>query len=55
LLTVENVGTVTGVQGLSASYIIVKLSDQMPSGNVSLSVTLHGVVSSNTAILEISP
>jgi hypothetical protein len=43
-LTVENVGKVSGVQGLDASYIIVRLT-----------VTLNGVVSSNTPTLEISP
>jgi uncharacterized protein (TIGR03437 family) len=55
LLTVENVGTVSGVQGLDASYIVVRLPDGLPSGNLPLTVTLHGVVSSNTPILEISP
>ncbi len=55
LLTVENVGTVSGVQGLDASYIIVRLPDGLPSGNLPLTVTLHGVVSSNTPTLEISP
>jgi len=55
LLTIENVGTVSGVQGLDASYIIVKLPDGLPPGNLPLTVTLHGVVSSNTPTLEISP
>jgi hypothetical protein len=55
LLTVENVGTVTGVQGLGASYIIVRLPDGLPSGNLPLTVTLRGVASSNTPTLEISP
>ena len=55
LLTVENVGTVSGVQGLGASYIIVRLPDGLPPGNLPLTVTLHGVVSSNTPTLEISP
>jgi len=55
LLTVESVGTVSGVQGLDASYIIVRLPDGLPSGSLSLTVTLHGVVSSNTPTLEISP
>jgi FG-GAP-like repeat len=55
LLTVENVGTVSGVQGLDASYIIVRLPDGLPPGNLPLTVTLHGVVSSNTPTLEISP
>ena len=55
LLTVEGVGTVTGVQGLNASYIIVRLPDFLPSGNLPLTVTLHGVSSSNAPTLEISP
>lgn len=45
----------TGVQGLNASYIIVRLPDGLPTGNLPLTVTLHGVVSSNTPTLEISP
>jgi len=55
LLTVESVGTVSGVQGLDASYIIVRLPDGLPSGSLPLTVTLHGVPSSNTPTLEISP
>jgi hypothetical protein len=55
LLTVEKVGTVSGVQGLDASYIIVRLPDGLPSGSLPLTVTLHGVASSNTPTLEISP
>ena len=55
LLTVESVGTVAGAQGLDASYIIVRLPDGLPPGNLPLTVTLKGVVSSNTPILEISP
>ena len=55
LLTVESVGTVTGVQGLDASYIIVKLTDDLGiGGNLPLTVTLHGVASSNAPILEVS-
>lgn len=55
LLTVEGVGTVSGVQGLNASYVIVKLPDFLPSGNLPLTLTLHGVTSSNAPTLEISP
>ena len=55
LLTVESVGTVSGVQGLDASYIIVRLPDGLPLGSLALTVTLHGIVSSNTPTLEISP
>jgi hypothetical protein len=55
LLTVESVGPVSGVQGLDASYIIVRLPDGLPSGSLPLTVTLQGVVSINNPTLEISP
>jgi len=55
LLTVEKVGTVSGVPNLDASYIIVRLPDGLPSGSLPLTLTLNGVVSSNTPTLEISP
>jgi hypothetical protein len=54
-LTVEGVGTLTGVPGLDASYIIVRLPDGLPAGNLPLVVTLRGVNSSNTSTLPISP
>jgi hypothetical protein len=54
-LTVEAVGTLTGVPGLDASYIIVRLPDGLPPGNLPLVVTLRGVKSSNTSTLAISP
>lgn len=54
-LTVEGVGTLTGVTGLDASYIIVRLPDGLPAGNLPLAVTFHGVKSSNTSTLAISP
>ncbi len=52
LLTVENVGTVTGV-GLTASYIVVRLPTGLATGNLPLTVTLHGVASSNNPTLGI--
>jgi hypothetical protein len=55
LLTIENVGTVSAVQGLDASYIVVRLPDGLPLGNLPLTVTVHGVMSGNTPTLEISP
>jgi len=55
LLTVERVGPLSGAPALDASYIIVRLPDGLPAGNLALTVTLLGVVSSNTPILEISP
>jgi uncharacterized protein (TIGR03437 family) len=53
-LTVEGVGTLTGVTGLDASYIIVRLPDGLPAGNLPLVVTFHGVKSSNTSTLAIN-
>jgi len=52
-LTVENVGTVTGVAGLTASYIVVRLPTGLATGNLPLTVTLHGVASSNNPTLGI--
>lgn len=54
-LTVESVGLLTGVSGLNASYIIVRLPDGLPAGNLPLVVTLRGVKNSNTSTLAISP
>lgn len=53
-LPVENVGPVTGVSGLSSSYIIVRLPNGLPTGNLSLTVTRHGLTSA-PAILRIAP
>ena len=53
-LLVENVGPVTGVNGLNGSYVIVRLPDGLPAGDLMLIVTLNGL-SSNAAILSISP
>jgi len=53
-LPVENVGSLTGVPGLDCSYIVVRLPDGLPVGDLSLTVTLRGMVS-NIAILSISP
>src|SRR6266403_1604706 len=52
-LTVENVGTVTGVAGLTASYIVVRLPTGLATGNLPLTITLHGVASSNNPTLGI--
>lgn len=54
-LTVENVGTLLGVPGLDASFIVVSLPDGLPPGDLPLTVTLRGVVSSNAPTLGISP
>ena len=53
-LTVENVGALTGVNGLDVSYIIVRLPDGLPPGDLLLTVSLRSVMS-NIAVLSISP
>ncbi len=53
-LPVETVGPITGVNGLAGSYIIVKLPDGLPGGNLSLTVTLRGQTSA-PRILPIAP
>jgi hypothetical protein len=53
-LTVENVGPLTGVAGLNGSYIIVRLPDGLPAGNLQLTITLRGLTS-NAGIISISP
>lgn len=54
-LQVEAVGTVTGVPGLNASYIVVRLPDGLPSGDVPLTIAVGGVPNSNSVTLAISP
>lgn len=53
-LTVENVGPVSGVPGLNASYIVVRLPDGLPATDLQLTVTL-GNATSNPAVLSIVP
>jgi hypothetical protein len=53
-LPVENVGPMTGVTGMNGSYIVVRLPDELPTGNLSLTVTLRGLTS-GVAILPIVP
>jgi hypothetical protein len=53
-LPVENVGPLTGVAGLNGSYIIVRLPDALPTGDLQLSFTLRGLMS-NMGTLSISP
>lgn len=53
-LTVEAVGPVVGVPSLTASYVVVRLPDGLPTGNLQLTITLNGVTS-NAATLNISP
>jgi hypothetical protein len=54
LLTVESVGPISGVAGLTGSYVVVRLPDGLPTGNLSLTLTLGGVTS-NTTTLSIVP
>jgi hypothetical protein len=44
-LPVENVGALSGVPGLSCSYIIIRLPDGLPTGALSMRVRLRGVTS----------
>jgi hypothetical protein len=53
-LPVENVGALTGVPGLSGSYIIVRLPDGLPTGALDLRVRVRGVTS-DARTLNISP
>jgi subtilisin family serine protease/dipeptidyl aminopeptidase/acylaminoacyl peptidase len=54
VLVVQNVGPVTGVNGMTGSYVIIRLPDNLPSGNLSLTITLRGKTSA-PAILPIAP
>jgi hypothetical protein len=54
LLPVENVGALTGVTGLSGSYIVVRLPDGLPTGALQMWVRLRGVTS-DARTLNISP
>jgi hypothetical protein len=55
MLPVENVGTLTGVTGLNASYIVVRLPDGLPTGELPLTIAVGGIVNSNSVTLSISP
>jgi len=54
-LPIESVGTVTGVSGLNASYIVVRLPDGLPAGELPLTIAVGGVVNTNPVTLGISP
>jgi Tol biopolymer transport system component/subtilisin family serine protease len=49
-LPIENVGPVTGVSGMNSSYIIVRLPNGLPRGNLTLTVTLRGLTSGPTIL-----
>ncbi len=53
-LPVENVGALTGVPGLSCSYVIVRLPDGLPTGALEFRVRLRQVTS-DARTLNISP
>lgn len=53
-LPVESVGPLLGVPSLTASYIVVRLPDGLPTGNLSLTITVNNVTS-NATTLSISP
>ncbi|HKY41846.1 MAG TPA: PQQ-binding-like beta-propeller repeat protein [Pyrinomonadaceae bacterium] len=52
-LPVENVGPLA-ITGLSSSYVIVRLPDNLPSGALQLTIKLRGVTS-DARVLNISP
>lgn len=54
-LVVENVGKVSGVPGLNASFVIVRLPDVLPTGELPLTITVRGLLSRNSPALIISP
>jgi hypothetical protein len=53
-LPVESVGQLSGVPGLTGSYLVVRLPSGLPTGDLSLTVTL-GSATSGPAILKIVP
>jgi hypothetical protein len=53
-LPVESVGSITNIPGLDASYIVVKLPDGLPTGDLQLVVTLRGMAS-NLSTLQVVP
>lgn len=54
-LIVESVGRVSAVEDLNASYIIVRLPEGLPIGELPLTITVRGVSSRNSPALAISP
>jgi Tol biopolymer transport system component len=49
-LPVENVGPIAGTGAPSGSYIVVKLPDGLPKGNLSLTITFRGLTSAVTIL-----
>jgi hypothetical protein len=42
------------VSGLETSYIVVRLPDGLPSGNLPVTLTLRGKTSTNAAMITIA-
>jgi hypothetical protein len=49
-LEVEAVGPLSGVAGLNGSYVVVKLADGLPVGDIPLGITLRGIPSASGTI-----
>ena len=54
-LPIEKVGPITGMGGLTGSFIVAKLPDGLPTGNLALSVTLIGMTSEPRILPITSP
>lgn len=53
-LPIEKIGPLLGVNGLTGSFIIVRLPDGLPTGNLAVTVTLNGLTS-GARVLQIAP
>ena len=49
-LPIESVGPITGAGAPGGSYIIVRLPDGLPNGNLALTITLRGLTSATTIL-----
>ncbi|HEU4509284.1 MAG TPA: Ig-like domain-containing protein [Pyrinomonadaceae bacterium] len=54
-LKVENVGTFPSLMVPDTSYIVVRLPDGLPAGDLPLLITVRGLASTDSASLSISP
>ena len=52
-LTVENIGPFTA-SGLSATYVIARLPDNLPQGNWPVTVNVRNTPSSNNPLLSVA-
>jgi hypothetical protein len=53
-LDIEGVGPITGVPGLTGTYIVMRLPDGLPTGALQMTLLFHGV-GGNTTTLNIAP